>query len=452
MEDNLEKVNELETVILSAMINESSLLEDAFLHLTENDFANYKNQRIFLAIKNLYESNEVSDYIALKKYIENNPKLQFDDYKNYINDLLSLYVIGVDFRNQIELLRLESTKSHVNSFAKKLLNVNFDVINFQDQVFNLEKEFNDILNSNKKTTMNDMEQVVEKFKDGFNPNYDGKLRGVTSGIEDIDNMTNGFQAGDLIILAARPGIGKTALGLNFLLNAAKSVDKENNECVLMFSIEMGCEQICQRLVSIESLVENNQTSKKPYSPLELNSINTALDTLRELPIYIDDSSDQSIVDIQAKIKQLSLEKKIKLIVVDYLQLLKGPKSYQQQMNRQQEVAVISRMLKSIARTFSTPVIAIAQLSRKVEDRSNLNKKPILSDLRESGAIEQDADLVTFINYEAVDKDDDGNDNRVYNPDQPVEFIIRKHRNGATGEVKLVFKKAYGLYLPYRKGK
>ncbi len=272
----------------------------------------------------------------------------------------------------------------------------------------------------------------------------GTLTGTASGYHSIDKFTNGFQNGDLIILAARPSIGKTALALNMILNAAKEC--RGDECVVMFSLEMGAEQLYQRLVSCESGIPSTTLRDGSWNENDEYVIYQAIQNIARLPIYVDDSSNISIMEIQSKLKQLqSNKKKIKLIIVDYLQLVQG--STKAGTNRQQEVSQISRFLKSIARDIDSPLIAIAQLSRKIEERKGSDKKPMLSDLRESGAIEQDADLVTFLNYERdeVDNDKSTDKTKTYLQNVLVDFIIAKHRNGATGEVQLFFDKTIGKY-------
>lgn len=317
------------------------------------------------------------------------------------------------------------------------------------------KRFLDITNSNKTKDVETLSEIMIEYHKKLE-SMKGRietLTGTTSGYYELDKITNGFQPEDLIILAARPGIGKTAIALNFLLNAAKEFAEwnlkkdhtEKEKMVLMFSMEMGNNQISERLVSIQSGVDISVNKRGNWNETQWLSNIDAISSLSAYPIYIDDSSNLSIIDIQSKLKQLSINKEVKLIVIDYLQLLKGPNTKSQQVNRQQEVASISRTLKSIARQYNVPIIAISQLSRKIEERKGEYRRPILSDLRESGAIEQDADIVSFLNYKV--EEDAYNKSDKKNSDVVVEYIIAKHRNGATDSVDLLFKKSIGKYIP-----
>lgn len=276
--------------------------------------------------------------------------------------------------------------------------------------------------------------------------HHNKLTGTTSGFHAIDEFTNGFQPGDLIILAARPSIGKTALALNMLVAAAKQCSE--NECVVFFSLEMGAHQLMERMVSAETSISSTHFKRGTWMDEDDFLIKECTTKFNKLPLLIDESSNISILEIQTKLKQIANTKKVKLVVIDYLQLVQG--SQKAGINRQQEVSQISRTLKSIARDVDTPIIAIAQLSRKIEERKGLDKKPILSDLRESGSIEQDADIVSFLNYERDEYDNNNSETSVkqYNNIVVVDFIIAKNRNGSTGEVKLLFEKQYGKYSNY----
>jgi replicative DNA helicase len=264
---------------------------------------------------------------------------------------------------------------------------------------------------------------IELKEKSLNPT----LAGLPSGFYDLDLLTQGFQKSDLIIIAGRPSMGKTALGLNIALN----ILKESKQPILFFSLEMSKEQIMYRLLSIEANI--NQTrlkSGKLYKDdwLKLNQI---IKVMSKIPFFIDDMPNLSIQEIQLKIKTILFEQgKIGLIIIDYLQLMQNPKSKIE--NRVQEISIITRALKNLARQFSIPIIALSQLSRNVENR--VDKKPILSDLRESGSIEQDADVVLML-YKNQDFHTKQNEIQDY---QLTELIIAKQRNGPLGNIKLKF--------------
>lgn len=446
-----QSISMMEKNVLSAVMNSHKDAEDVFLLLSPIDFDIPENRILFNTVLKLKSDGKNVDYLSLINFIKNNDKYSFNNFEEYIIDVYSMFNYENNIKGYIELIKINSISKQLNSFGRKLQDLKLDVMNYGDVLWELEKEFLDIVNSKKHREIESISKIIVDYQEKLDllKKHKTELTGCPSGYSSLDRITNGFQPGDLIILAARPGIGKTAISLNFLLNAAKELyeinrlkDKnEKEEVVMMFSMEMGNEQICERLVSIDSTVDITITKRGQWDSLQWNSVCNSIAKLSILPIYIDDSSNLTISDLQSKVKQISSNKKIRLIVVDYLQLLKAPSGGIGQ-NRQQEVANISRTLKSIARQYEVPIIAIAQLSRKIEERRGEAKRPILSDLRESGSIEQDADLVTFLNY----KDTDSYENSQNGDSIMVEYIIAKHRNGSTGIVDLFFEKTIGKYI------
>lgn len=442
-----ESVSEIEQIVLSHILHKSKYVDDIFLQLQPDDFGEYENRIIFIVASKFRTEGKDIDILSVLNYFDTNQEIQFKNYKEYLNDIDGKFTYQQNIAQFLDILKNASIKRKFQEFAKTLSSTDIDVISARDKLWSLEQEFLNITNNKKTKEIESIGKIVQEYNKKLEQisNMEETLTGTTSGYYSIDKITNGFQGGDLIILAARPGIGKTALAINFLVNAAKNInenkkDNEKDKIVLMFSMEMGNLQVCQRIVSEESGVEISATRKKLDS-LQSNLISDAISNLYNLPLYIDDSSDLSIIDIQSKIKQISNDKEIQLIVIDYLQLLKGAKT-NTNMNRQQEVASISRSLKALARQHNVPIIAIAQLSRKIEERKGEGRKPMLSDLRESGAIEQDADLVCFINYKDDNKD---NESKKDLNNVMVEFIIAKNRNGAIGSVDLFFSKPISKY-------
>lgn len=456
VEDNASGIAETEREVLAIILNKGKDGEEAFLQLNTSDFFDFRTRVIFTALQRFRDEGQEIDLFSLKDYFDNNKEFQFEDYTNYIFGLNEKFTYQQNVKQLIEIIKNNSIKRQLEEFGKQLQDTDLDLLSSKEKLWNLEKDFLDITNNKKSQEAESISKILEEFRKKIDQliNLEETLTGVSSGYISIDKLTSGFQAGDLIILAARPGVGKTTLAVNFLVNAAKelrdkNLEKEKNQkdkVALMFSMEMGKVQICQKIVAIESDVELGNNKKLVLSDHQKMSIENAFSSLNTLPLYIDDTSDLTIMDVQSKIKQLSSSKEIKLVVLDYLQLLKGTKS-NSSMNRQQEVSFISRTLKSIARQYNLPIIAIAQLSRKIEERKGDAKKPILSDLRESGAIEQDADLVCFISPQ------EGNDvngvptgeNTLGAPNIMVEFTIAKNRNGATGIAGLYFIKPIGKY-------
>jgi replicative DNA helicase len=268
---------------------------------------------------------------------------------------------------------------------------------------------------------------------------DGALTGVQSGFPDLDNYTAGFQPGDLIIIAARPSMGKTALALNIAFNAAYGRHEKTPTPVALFSLEMSKEQLVRRLLSSEGEVDASQIRRAAFlTHQEWAQLQEAAGKLLDCPIYIDDTPAAAVLEIRAKCRRLKAEGKLGLVIIDYLQLMRGRGDAP---SREQEISEISRSLKALAKELSVPVIALSQLNRRVEERPN--KRPQLADLRESGAIEQDADVILFIYRDEVYKED--------SPDKgTAEVIIGKQRNGPTGKVKLTFLDKFTAFRPWIK--
>jgi replicative DNA helicase len=444
-------IEAVESKLISELLNDPNTIEEAILKLEPTDFSNKQLASIFGAIMKLNQSGKSSDEHTVIEYLNSRKENQFDDYQMVIRALSSKFANSIDVSDHIDLIKNASIKRQLNEFGTEISTTKIDFTGFEGQISNLEKRFTDIIHSKRSSKINSISEIADDYKEQLTSmlDRDDQLRGITSGYSGIDKLTNGFQPGDLIILAARPGVGKTALALNFILNAARDIvnRKNNNDVILMFSLEMGANQLLNRLVSNVSMVNLSNVHANSLSNMDLIAVTEAIEEVKQLPICIDDTSDSTILDIQSKVKQLKMTHNIKLVVVDYMQLLKGPETRGQQVNRQQEVANISRMLKQIARQNETPVLAVAQLSRNIELRKGTDAEPKLSDLRESGAIEQDADLVTFIVKESAEQPTEQNPNpQPAGANVMVEYIIAKHRNGPTGYTKLQFSKSTGRYV------
>ncbi|MGL4950342.1 MAG: replicative DNA helicase [Mycoplasma sp.] len=439
---------EIERTILSIMLNDNSTIANVVAILEPKDFSDSTNRAIFAAILEYYLLNNKCDPKLFVKYIEANDKFIIPYAPTTILNLLNIYTDSFDLEMYIDTIKMNSTLVQLKRFGNDLQDLTLEYNDYNDEIWDLQKKFLDIVNSRTTGNILDTKQVTRQFLEKLEQikTNKGVLNGTTSGFVEVDEFTNGFQPGDLIILAARPSIGKTALAINMLLSAAK--DCTDEECVVFFSLEMGSQQIMERLVSRESNINSNVFKRGTWTPHQEGIINSTVSKINLLPILIDESSNNSILEIQTKLKQIASTKKIKMIVVDYLQLVQGSQKFG--TNRQQEVSQISRTLKSIARDVESPLIAIAQLSRKIEERKGPDKKPILSDLRESGSIEQDADMVVFLNYDRdeLDTAESTETMNKYKKIVIVDFIVAKNRNGATGEIKLVFEKEYGRYSNY----
>lgn len=446
-----ESIESIEHLVLSIMLNDPQTCPQVFGRLEAKHFSTPENKALFKRMKDFYLSKNMMDYNLLITFINNEDEQLIENVSQFIVYIVNLYTDSYDLEEYIELILMESTIRELRFYGRSLSEINIDYYKYDDEIWEIQKNFLDIINSRTSSSLLNTTDVTNAFLDRLETikTNKGKMTGTTTGFKSVNEFTNGFQPGELIILAARPSIGKTALALNMLLSAAKECDE--NECVVIFSLEMGSQQLMERLVSSETNINSSVFKRGTWQEDEEFIISECVSNMKKLPILIDESTNISILEIQTKLKQIRANKKIKMVVVDYLQLVTGSKTFG--ANRQVEVAQISRTLKSLARDIEAPIIAVAQLSRKVEERRGSDKKskPILSDLRESGSIEQDADIVIFLNYDRdeIDERNSNDSTKQYASTVVVDFIIAKNRSGSTGELKLLFEKAFGRYSDYR---
>ena len=418
-----------EKMVLNCLLINSESIEFTIKTLSVEAFYFKNHQEIYKAIIFMYKNQLPIDILTLITFLQDNGLLEKIGGIKVLIELINQVPNLVYFEEYIRLLKDKFLRRKLIKLGYEIMssgyitNISLENIidDFEDKLFNLVTEIKvQKLFSSAELLKNIFIELKEK---SLNPT----LAGLPSGFYDLDLLTQGFQKSDLIIIAGRPSMGKTALGLNIALN----ILKESKLPILFFSLEMSKEQIIYRLLSIEANI--NQTrlkSGKLYKDdwLKLNKI---IKVMSKIPFFIDDMPNLSIQDIQLKIKTILFEQgKIGLIIIDYLQLMENPKSKME--NRVQELSIITRALKNLARQFSIPIIALSQLSRNVENR--IDKKPILSDLRESGSIEQDADLVLML-YKNKDFYMKQNESQNYHL---IELIIAKQRNGPLGNIKLKF--------------
>ena len=414
-----------EKMVLNCLLINIESVELTFQTLPVEAFYFKNHQEIYKAIIFMYKNELTIDILTLITFLQDNGLLEKIGGIKVLIELINQVPNLVYLE---EYLRLIKDKF----FRRKLIKLGYEIINsgyitnlsleniindFENQLFNLVTEIKtQKLFSSAELLNNVFSELKEK---SLNPT----LAGLSSGFHDLDLLTQGFQKSDLIIIAGRPSMGKTALGLNIALN----IIKESKLPILFFSLEMSKEQIMYRLLSIETNISQTRLKSGKLYQDDWVKLNKIIKIMSKIPFFIDDTPNLSIQDIQAKIKTILFEQgQIDLVIIDYLQLMQGPKSKME--NRVQELSLITRGLKNLARQFNIPIIALSQLSRNVENR--MDKKPILSDLRESGSIEQDADLVLML-YR----------NKDFNKTQNyylTELIIAKQRNGPLGNVKLKF--------------
>ena len=424
-----------ESLLGSLLIDKDAIIKVAD-SLIPQDFYKDAHKIIFEAIKELYANQEPIDIITLSNRLEEKKRLETIGGRSYLAHLSNLVATSGNVSQYATIIQRKATLRRLQQAAAEISSLSF----------NEEREIDEILDETEKKVFG----VSRKYlKNAFIPidtlltsafdriddlhKYSGKLRGLSTGFPDLDNLLAGLQKSDLIILAARPSVGKTS----FALDIARQAAIKNKEGVGIFSLEMSKEQLVDRMlcaqanVSLWKMRTGNLSDKEDNN--DFAKIGEAMGKLAEAPIYIDDSGTLSNMEIRAKARRLQMEKGLGLIVIDYLQLMEGRGKYGD--NRVQEIAEISRGLKSIARELNIPILALAQLSRAVEATNPAIPK--LSHLRDSGSIEQDADIVMFIYRKAADRN--------FNPaDLPsderykAEIHIAKHRNGPTGRVDLFF--------------
>ncbi len=426
---------DVEEAVLGALLVDKEALISVVDILKKECFYPEKNQKIYNAILILFNNSEPVDLVTVVNQLRVNGDLEFIGGSFYLVTLTSKVVNSTNIEYHCRLLVQMAVKRELISLATELEKQAYD---YGTDVFELldssSQKIFDISESNFKKSVSDvsgllkvaLEELEErsKLKDG--------LTGVPTGFSDLDRVTSGWQKSDLIIMAARPGMGKTAFVLSALRNAAVTFKNP----VVIFSLEMSAGQMVNRLISSETEIESETIKKGNLSQIQWSHLHSKIRDLNAAPIFIDDTPGLSILELRAKSRRLVKQHDIKLIIIDYLQLMTTDASKSGPGNREQEISSISRSLKNLAKELNIPVIALSQLSRAVETRGG-DKRPLLSDLRESGAIEQDADIVSFIYRPEYYKMDtyptDG-----YPAKDTAEIIIAKHRNGSLGEVRLKF--------------
>ena len=420
-----------QAVLGSIFINPDKMVE-VTEHLKPDDFYRPAHKILFKAMMSLADRGEAIDIVTVKSMLEANNELNLVGNVSYLAEI-------------INAVPTSSNAEHYAKIVAKKAQLRAIIGNLSDSIGNAYDEDMDIDEIIAKTEQSLLKVSQASNKGSFRPihyvllenhtkieersNRSSEITGIETGFYDFDKLTTGLHEDNLIILAARPAMGKTA----FALNIAQNVATKANRTVAIFSLEMGAESLVERMLSAEGAIPNHHIRTGALSTDEWERLVYAQSRLAEAPIFIDDSAGVGISDIRARARRLAQETSgLGLIVIDYLQLITGRKTD----NRQQEVSEISRQLKIIAKELKVPVIALSQLSRSVEQRQD--KRPIMSDLRDSGSIEQDADIVAFLYRDAYyqDKADDQPESNL------TELIVKKNRHGSLGTVKLYFHKEY----------
>lgn len=432
---------EAEMCVLGCAYMSSSALEKVCDELSSDMFYDKRNSVIYDALSELKKRNEKIDSTILKNEIEKNTPINSVGGVEYLSDVIDSVVSASNIDSYIKIVREKALRRKLITVCEDIeKNARVEDQDTNDLIESAEKKLFTVTKARKAGEFRTSREVLKSAISQLETlsKNDSDVTGVPTGFYDFDKLTSGLHPNELIIIAARPAMGKTAFALNIAVNAALAT----NKAVAIFNLEMGAEQLMFRMLSAASSVEGNKLKTGKLSPDDWKKINEATSELGDAPIFIEDTPGITIGEIRAKCRRLASAGNLGLIVIDYLQLISGGPGYGN--NRQQEVSDISRSLKTMAMELGVPVIALAQLSRNVEGREN--KRPIMSDLRESGSIEQDADIVSFL-YR-----DDYYTKQVDNPDgvSISELIIGKHRNGATGTIELLFEKNISNFRNYVK--
>ncbi len=422
---------EAEQSVLGAILLDNDSLHHVLDIISVEDFYSEAHRKIFSGILDLYERNEPSDLLTLSNVLRDKSKLDSVGGEAYIASLVDSVPSAAHINYYSKIVKEKAVLRNLIGAATEILDKSYGPTDNIDNILDeAENTIFKISDHKIKPAFYSMKEIVKDSFRSIESLFEKKalITGVATGFGRLDELTSGFQKSDLIIIAGRPSMGKTA----FAINIAQHTAINNNIPVAIFSLEMSKEQLAFRMLSSEGKVDSQRLRKGFLGETDWPKLTAAAGKLSEAPIFIDDTPAISALEMKAKARRLKAEAGLGMIVLDYLQLMKGRDS---SVPREQEISEISRSLKSLAKELDIPVVALSQLNRQVESRTD--KRPQLADLRESGAIEQDADVIIFIYRDEVyNKSED-------NPEKgQAEVIVGKQRNGPTGMVKLAFLKEF----------
>ncbi|HEX5744187.1 MAG TPA: replicative DNA helicase [Candidatus Saccharimonadales bacterium] len=421
---------EAEASLLGALLIDSDAIVKVADTVAPADFYDKRHQRIYEAILQLYENHDAIDVLTLSDKLKNNSHLDQIGGAGYLTELTNFVPTAAHVEQYADIVAQKAMRRRLIAASKEIVDLGYDESkHLHALIEEAEVKLFDVSQKHVKQDIVSLEKVLADSFDRLDDLHKdkAKIRGIPSGFKDMDSMLAGFQRSDLVILASRPSMGKTALALNIAHNVAVKA----SEPVLIFSLEMSKEQLVDRLLSIESGVDAWALRTGNLTDSDFEKIGHAMGTLSEAQIFIDDTPAITVSDLRTKARREAHRHPLGMIIVDYLQLMSGGSRFGgDYSNRVQEISEISRGLKGVARELNVPVLALSQLSRSVESRSP--QIPQLADLRESGSIEQDADVVAFIYREEY-----------YNPETDrkklTDILVKKHRNGPVGNIELFFE-------------
>ena len=422
---------DVEEAVLGALLIEPNCVDEAMGELTPNCFYSEKHRMIYEAMRTLVNEHAALDLLSVSQKLKDTGKLEAVGGTVFLVQLSQKVGAAAHIEYYIRILKQKCIQRELITASYEILKTSYDdAVNVDDLIDQAQTKVFAAIQNNVKKDVQEIGKVInDALEDIQKLQNSSGLSGVPSGFESLDKITQGWQASDLIILAARPSVGKTA----FVLNLARNAAVDFNMPVAIFSLEMPSIQLAKRMMVSETRLSADKfRGGEKIADWEWKQLDIQLTRLVKAPIYIDDTPSLPVMEFRSKVKKLVKQKGVRLIIVDYLQLMQGPSELRGM--REQEVAAISRTLKATAKEMNVPIIALSQLSRQSENRQGSNRRPQLSDLRESGSIEQDADMVIFIHrYDYQGLSD--------NPDDVgrTQIIIAKHRNGAIADIDMRFR-------------
>jgi len=434
---------DLEEAVLGALMLEKNALSEVIDILKPDSFYKESHQKIFQAIYNLFQKTSPIDILTVVAELRQMGALEMVGGAYYITQLTDRVVSAANIEFHARIISQKYIQRELIKVSTEIINSSYDeTSDIFDLLDHAEKSLFDIAQNNLRRDSRKMDDIMREAISSLEllrDRTDG-LTGIPSGLTALDRMTSGWQPSDLVIIAARPAMGKTA----FVLSVARNAAVDHSRPVAVFSLEMSSVQLVNRLIAGETEIEQEKLKKGNLADHEWQQLHSRIGRLTEAPLIIDDTPALNVFEFRAKCRRLKAQYDIQMVIVDYLQLMHGKSEGKGGGNREQEIGSISRALKSVAKELNIPVLALSQLSRAVESRPGNSKRPMLSDLRESGSIEQDADMVLFLyrpEYYGITEDEEGR------PTAGVgEVIIAKHRNGETGIVPLKFVGKYVKFV------
>lgn len=429
---------EAEQSVIGSMLISKYAAQKSVENLTNDLFYMDAHDKIFTVIRDLMDSNVPIDITTVTSELAKKKWLKEIGGAQYLSELINSVPSATNVDEYIKIVNEKAVLRRLIKESSDIATVAFDSQdNINDILDNAEKKILNVVRTRKGSEFRTIQDVLFKTQSDLEKlaQNKGAITGLATGFYDIDKLTSGLHPNELIIVAARPAMGKTAFALNLVVNAAMNQDK----AVALFNMEMPAEQLAMRMLSSVGQIKQNKLKNGYLEHDDWKRINEAISRLADTKLFIDDTAGMTIAEIKAKCRRLASQKDgLALIVIDYLTLIQGSAKYQG--NRQQEVSEISRSLKTLAMELGVPVVALAQLSRGVEARED--KRPMLSDLRESGSIEQDADIVAFLYRDDYYTKQDSE----VNPVSESEFIVAKHRNGPTRTIPLIFQRDTSTFV------